>query len=110
MKIKKGDMVLIISGKYRGKRGKVLKAFPARPGGYPKILVEGINLVKKHQRPRTTGEKGQIIEILKPIGVSNTKLLCPKCGKATRVGYKIKSNVKGQISKVRICKKCGQEI
>jgi len=106
MRIRKGDTVLIISGKYRGKTGKVLKAFPTRRGGYPrKILVEGVNLVKKHQRPRRTGEKGQIIQIPKPIDVSNAKLICPKCGKATRVGYKIIEN-----KKYRICKKCGQEI
>ena len=101
MKIKKGDTVLIISGKYRGKKGKVLKAFPKEG----KILVEGINIVKKHLKPRRTGEKGQIIEIPKPLAVSNAKLICPKCGKATRVGYKIIKE-----KKYRICKKCGKEI
>lgn len=101
MKIKKGDTVLIISGKYRGKTGKVLRAFPKER----KILVEGVNLVKKHQRPRRTGEKGQIIQIPKPIDVSNAKLICPKCKKATRVGYKIIEKIK-----YRICKKCGKEI
>lgn len=106
MKIKKGDVVLIISGKYRGKKGKVLKTFPKEK----KILVEGVNLVKKHQRPKKEGEKGQIIEMPSPIGVSNAKLICPKCEKATRVGYKIISNLKNQKSKVRICKKCGKEI
>ncbi len=106
MKIKKGDTVLIISGKYRGKKGKVLKAFPKER----KILVEGINIVKKHQKPRRAGEKGQIVEMPAPIDVSNAKLICPKCGKATRVGYKIISNIKNQKSKIRICKKCGQEI
>lgn len=106
MKIKKGDTVLIISGKYRGKRGKVLKTFPTRQAGYPnRILVEGINLVKKHQRPKRMGEKGQMIELPKPIDVSNVKLICPKCGKATRIGYKI---IEGK--KYRICKKCGAEI
>ena len=101
MKIKKGDTVLIIAGKYRGKKGKVLKTFPKEK----KILVEGVNLVKKHQRPRRTGEKGQIIELPKPIDVSNAKLICPKCAKPTRIGYKI---IEGK--KYRICKKCGQEI
>jgi large subunit ribosomal protein L24 len=70
-----------------------------------KILVEGVNIVKKHQRPRREGEKGQIIEILKPFPVSKVKLICPNCKKATRVGYKI---IEGK--KYRICKKCGQEI
>ncbi|MBU4480998.1 50S ribosomal protein L24 [Patescibacteria group bacterium] len=110
MKIKKGDTVLIISGKYRGKTGKVLRAFPK--GG--KVLVEGVNIIKKHQKPRKTGEKGQVIEMPSPINISNVQLLCPKCGKATRVGYKIMSirqlADKNQKSKIRICKKCGQEI
>ncbi len=106
MKIKKDDTVLIISGKYRGKTGKVLRAFPKEE----KILVEGVNIMKKHQKPRRTGEKGQIIEMLSPIDVSNVKLFCPKCGKATRVGYKIRANIKNQKSKIRVCKKCGEEI
>ena len=101
MKIKKGDTVLIISGKDRGKKGKVLKVFPKER----KILVEGVNLVKKHQKPRREGEKGQIIQLPKPIDVSNAKLICPKCAKATRVGYKITEK-----QKFRVCKKCGQEI
>ena len=101
MRVKKGDTVLIITGKYRGKKGKVLKTFPEEK----KILVEGVNLVKKHQRPRRTGEKGQIIELPKPIDVSNVKLICPKCTKLTRVGYKITEG-----KKYRICKKCGEEI
>jgi len=101
MKIKKDDIVLIISGKDRGKKGKVLRAFPKER----KILVEGVNIVKKHQRPRRSGEKGQIVQLPKPIDVSNVKLICSKCGKATRVGYKIISD-----KKFRICKKCQQEI
>jgi len=101
MKIKKGDTVLIISGKDRGKKGKVLKTFPK--GG--RLIIEGINLRKKHVRPRRTGEKGQIIEMPAPLDISNIKLICPKCGKATKVGYKI-----GEGKKFRICKKCDQEI
>jgi len=100
MKIRKGDTVLIISGKDRARKGKVLKAFPKER----KILVEGINLRKKHQRPKRAGEKGQIIQMPAPIDVSNVKLICPKCGKATRVGYKIVEK-----KKIRVCKKCGQE-
>lgn len=101
MKIKKGDTVLIISGKYRGKIGKVLKAFP-REG---KILVEGVNIVKKHLKPKRMGEKGEIVQIPKPIDVSNAKLICPKCKKPTRVGYEIINK-----EKFRICKKCKQKI
>jgi len=102
MKIRKGDTVLIISGKDRGRKGKALEAFPKEG----KVLVEGINLMKKHQRPRRAREKGQVIQLPKPIDVSNAKLICPKCGKPTRVGYKLLEDRK----KYRICKKCGQEI
>lgn len=101
MKIKKNDTVLIISGKDRGKSGKVIRVFPK----INKIIVEGVNLVKKHRKPRRQGEKGQIIEISKPIDVSNVMLLCPKCGKASRVGYKVINK-----EKFRICKKCQQEV
>jgi large subunit ribosomal protein L24 len=101
MKIKKGDTVLVISGKWRGKTGKVLKAFPKDF----KVLVEGVNIVKKHQKPRRAGEKGEIVEIPKPIPVSKVKLICPHCKKATRVGYKIEED-----KKFRICKKCKSKI
>lgn len=101
MKIKRGDLVLVITGKYRGKTGKVLKVFPKER----KILVENVNLVKKHQKPRREGEKGQIIEIPAPIDISNVKLICPNCKKATRVGFKIEGE-----EKFRICKKCKKEI
>lgn len=101
MKIKKGDKIIIISGKDRGKTGKVLRAFPKEG----KILVEGVNLRKKHQKPRKSGQKGQIINMPAPIFVSNVKLICSKCGKAVRAGYKI-----DEKKKYRICKKCGQEI
>lgn len=105
MKIKKGDTVLIISGKDRGRKGKVLQVFPKRPGYPGKILVEGLNIKKKHIRPKRSGEKGQIVELPGPIDVSNVKILCPKCGKPTRIGYKIVEK-----KKFRICKKCGGEI
>jgi large subunit ribosomal protein L24 len=101
MKIKENDIVLITSGKYRGKRGKVLIAFPK----VNKILVEGINLRKKHQKPKQSGQKGQIVEKPVPIYVSCAKLVCPKCGSPARIGYKI-----SEKKKYRICKKCGQEI
>lgn len=101
MKIKKGDTVLIISGKDKGKKGKALEVL-SREG---KILVEGVNLMKKHQKPKKTGEKGQIIQLPKPIDASNVKLICLKCGKPTRIGHKLTGGKK----KYRICKKCGQE-
>ena len=101
MRIHKGDTILVISGKDRGKRGKVLQALPKRD----RILVEGVNMRKKHRKPKKEGEKGQIVSMPGPIDVSNVKLICPRCGKATRVRYK---NLRGK--KVRICKKCNQEI
>jgi len=101
MKIKKGDRVLIVKGKDRGREGKVIKALP-REG---KVVVEGLNIIKKHIKSVRTGEKGQIVEIPAPLPVSNVKLICPKCKKPTRVGYKITND-----TKYRICKKCHQEI
>lgn len=101
MKIHKGDQVLIISGKDRGKRGKVLNVLPKEK----RLAAEGLNLRKKHVRPKRSGEKGQVVETPGLISVSNVKLVCPKCGKPARVGYKIVEK-----KKYRICKKCNQEI
>ncbi|MFA6190207.1 MAG: 50S ribosomal protein L24 [Candidatus Staskawiczbacteria bacterium] len=101
MKIKKGDSVLITAGKDKGRTGKVIKSLPRDL----KVLVEGINLKKKHVRPKKQGEKGQVVEIPAPLDISNVKIICSKCGKATRVGYSVE-----QDSKKRVCKKCKQEI
>jgi len=101
MKIKKGDTILIISGKDRWKKAKVLEVFPKEK----RALVEGVNIRKKHVRPKKTGEKGQIVQLPGPIDISNLKFICSKCGKATRVGFKIIEK-----KKFRICKKCDQEI
>ena len=101
MKVKKGDSVLITAGKDKGRTGKIIKALPKEL----KILVEGINLKKKHVRPKREGEKGQVVEIPAAMDMSNVKLICPKCGKATRVGYDIKGE-----DKKRVCKKCKLEI
>ena len=101
MKVKKGDNVLIISGKDKGRTAKIIKSLPKEL----KVLVEGINLKKKHVRPKREGEKGQVIELPAALDVSNVKIICPKCGKATRVGYKTEGE-----NKNRICKKCKQAI
>lgn len=101
MKIKKGDTVLIISGKDRGKKDKVLQVFPKEN----RILVAQVNLRKKHQKPKKAGAKGQVIQMPGSISISNAKLICPKCGKATRAGYKLEGE-----KKYRICKKCEEEI
>jgi len=104
MKIKKSDIVLVTKGKYRGKTGKVLKAIPKEN----RVIVEGVNIVKKHLKPRRTDEKGKILEIPAPIDVSNLKLICKKCKKSTKITYKIVLE-KGKEKKVRICKKCGKK-
>lgn len=101
MKIRKNDTVLVISGKDKGKKGKVTKTLSREH----KVIVEGINIKKKHLRARKSGEKGQIIEITLPFDISNVKLICPKCKKPVRVGYKVTEK-----NKFRVCKKCGQEI
>ena len=109
MKIKKEDIVLIISGKDKNKRGKVLRVFSDEG----RVLVEGINLRKKHQKPRKAKEKGQIMEMPAPISVSNIKVVCPKCGQVARIGYKEKvkeGEKKREKKKSRICKKCKMEI
>lgn len=100
-KFKKGDKVLIRKGKDRGKIGKILKVFPKEA----KILVEGLNLVKKHLKPRRTGEKGKIIEIPAPISWAKVKLICPSCQKPTKVGFRLEKE-----KKVRYCKKCQKNI
>ena len=101
MKIKKDDKVKIISGKDNGKTGKVIRVISAEG----KLIVEGVNIVKKHVKPKSQKEKGQRVEAPGPIDASNVMLICPKCGKAVRVGFEIKDD-----KKVRICKKCGAEV
>lgn len=101
MKIKKGDTVLIISGKDKGKRGKVLRSLPQED----RIVIEGIHLIKKHQRPKRAGEKGQLVTMPAPVHISNVKIVCSKCGKAARIGYKIEGD-----KKYRVCKKCGETL
>lgn len=101
MKIRKSDNVKILSGKDRGKTGKVLRVLPEAG----KAMIEGLNLMKKHVRPRKQGEKGQRVSVPAAIDISNLMIVCPKCSKASRVGYKVTEK-----SKFRVCKKCGSEI
>jgi large subunit ribosomal protein L24 len=101
MKIKKNDKVLIISGKDKGRKGKVIEVFPKKGS----LVVEGINMIKKHIRPKKSGEKGQVVQLPSPMDSSNVKIICKNCDKPTRIGYKLSSG-----KKVRICKKCGKEI
>ena len=101
MKIKKDDKVVVLAGKDKGKQGKVLVADPK--GG--KVIVEGVNVATKHQKPQGQNKEGGIIKIETPLYVSKVQLVCPKCGKGTRVGYKLADG-----KKVRVYKKCGAEI
>lgn len=102
MKVHKGDKVLVITGKDKGKTSKVIKALPS----VGKVVVEEVNIKKKHIRPKKEGQKGQVVQIPAPVSISNVKVMCPKCEKATRLGYKKLENNK----KVRVCKKCNAEI
>ena len=101
MNIKKDDKVVVLSGKDKGKQGKVLVADPKAM----KVIVEGVNIATKHQKPRKQGEEGGIFKVETPIYSSKVQLVCPKCGKATRVAHKITDGKKS-----RVCKKCGAEI
>ncbi|MFZ5982201.1 MAG: 50S ribosomal protein L24 [Patescibacteria group bacterium] len=101
MKIKKGDQVKMLSGKDKGKTGKIQGVFLTEG----KVAVENLNLMKKHNRPKREGEKGQRVEIPRKVDISSVMLICPKCAKPTRVGSKaIKEG------KARVCKKCNSEI
>ena len=101
MKLKKGDNVIVIAGKEKGKTGKIVRAVVSMN----KVVVEGLNVVKKHQRPRKTNEKGSMVSVAMPIHASNVMLLDPKSGKATRVGKK-----KVGDKMVRIARKSNQEV
>ncbi len=101
MKFKKGDNVIVISGKDKGKKGTIVRVLKDEN----KVVVDGINLTKKHQRPRKSGEKGSIITIAMPINLSNVMAVDPKSGKRSRVGFKMVGD-----KKVRIARKSGQEL
>ena len=99
--VRPGDKVLISAGKDRGKKGKVLRVFPARE----RVLIEGMNMIKKNTRPTQKNPQGGIIERESSIHASNVQLICPGCGAATRVGKRETSK-----GRVRVCKKCKQDI
>ena len=101
MNIKRDDKVVVLSGKDKGKQGKILVSDPKAA----KVIVEGVNIATKHQKPRKQGEEGGIFKVETPIYSSKVQLVCPKCGKATRVAHKITDGKKS-----RVCKKCGAEI
>ena len=101
MNVKKGDTVIVLSGKDKGKKGKVLEAMPATG----KVIIEGINIATCHVKPRKQGEEGGIIRREIPMYASKVMRVCPKCGKGTRVAHKIADGKKS-----RVCKHCGAEL
>ena len=101
MKIKKNDTVLITCGKDRGKSGKVTQSLPK----IGKVIIAGLNTVKKHSRPSKKNPQGGIIDLHAPLQASNVIIICPRCNKTTRVGYKLTEK-----SKLRVCKKCGESL
>jgi len=102
MKIRKNDTVIIITGKDRGKKGKVRLALPDKD----RVIVEGLNMIKRHSRAGRAARQAGIIELEAPIHVSNVMLLCDKCGKPTRVSFRFLTDGK----KVRICNSCQEVI
>ncbi len=101
MKIKLNDNVKVISGKEKGKSGKVIQVFPTSG----KVVVEGLHKIKKHLRSGKQGEKGQVIELSSPMATAKVMLVCTKCAKTTRVGYKMDGD-----KKKRVCRSCGEFI
>ena len=101
MNVKKGDTVVVLSGKDKGKQGKVQATVPAQA----KVVVEGVNLVTCHTKPRRQGEEGGIVRREAPLYASKVQVVCPKCGKPTRVARKIENGKKS-----RVCKHCGAEL
>ena len=100
MKIKKNDTVLVIAGKDRGKKGKIRKALPREK----KVIVEGLNMIKRHSRAKGQARQAGIIELEAPINVSNVILICNKCNKPARVGYQFLSDGR----KARVCRACDE--
>lgn len=101
MKFKKGDKVKVMVGKDRGKEGAIEALWP-KAG---KLALAGINVYKRHSKPRGEGQKGGIVDFTRPLAAAKVALVCPKCKQVTRVGYKLTNK-----EKVRICRKCEQEI
>jgi len=117
MKVRKGDLVQVLSGKDRGKQGRIIEADPKKR----RVIVENLNVVKKHRRPRPMKDSsrmgqvqiqpGGVVDLAAPIDASNVMVVCPTCNRATRVGYEFRES-KGRQVKVRVCRRadCGQEI
>ena len=101
LNVKKGDTVIVISGKDKGKKGKILTAMPKDS----KVIVEGINIATKHQKPRNEKQAGGLLKIPTALNACKVMRVCPSCGKPTRTAYKIEDGIK-----VRVCKHCNETI
>lgn len=106
MKLKKGDEIKVVLGKDKGKTGKIEKVFTKENA----VLVGGVNEFKRHMKARQDGQTSDIVTITKPLNVAKVQLICPKCKKLTRVGYKVEKTKEGKETKIRVCRKCGKEI
>ncbi len=102
MKIRKGDQVMVIAGKDRGKRGRIKRVFPSQN----RVVVEGVNFVKRHRKARSQMEQGGIIEFEAPVQASNVMLVCPRCREPVRVGYELLP----EGGKIRICRSCDEAL
>ena len=105
MNLRKGDLVEVVTGEERGRRGKILRVKLNKDSGRYRVFVEGLNLAKKHQRARGAAKPGGIVDLPNALDVSNVALLCPKCGKRTRVRRE-----PHDVRRVRICRKCDEII
>ena len=101
MRIKKGDTIQVLSGNDKGKKGEVLEVLPKTE----KVVVKGVNVRKKHVKPKKQNQEGGILSIECPIHMSKVNVVCPKCNKPTRIGVKMEKD-----EKVRVCKKCGAKL
>ncbi|HEX4161311.1 MAG TPA: 50S ribosomal protein L24 [Acidimicrobiales bacterium] len=102
MKIQKGDQVMVLQGKDKGKKAEVVRAIPGRQ----KVILEGVNVAKRHAKPTRATQQGGVIDKFMPVHISTVALICKSCDRPTRVGYKVEND--GE--KVRVCKKCGASL
>ena len=101
MKFRKGDQIKVVMGKDKGKTGKIEKVFPKED----KVIIPGINMYKKHVKPGDPRRQAGIIDIIRPMPIARVALVCSKCNKVTRIGFRLEDN-----KKIRVCKKCDQKI
>jgi len=105
MHVRKNDTVTVVSGNSLGKQGKVLKVFPEKS----RLIIEGVNVIKRHSRPSQKNPQGGVVQKEAPIHLSNVMVICPKCGKATRIGHShVKDATSGKEKSMRVCRHCSE--